>query len=245
MCSATRIDVIDHAGSGSPALPASTVVLVRDRTDGELGIEVFMIHRGAGTSFGGMWAFPGGAIEDGDIPPGTEPDPLPAARQAAVRETQEEVGLDVDADSLVFWSHWLPPSIAPKRFSTWFFLAPASALHADEHVGIDGDEVHAHRWLTPADALAAQARGEIQLAPPTFITLHDLVPHASVADAIAAADPEHFATTVVVGDGGVRYCLWAGDAAYESGDLTLAGPRHRIAMVEGPWNYDRSAGRAT
>ena len=189
MSSATRIDVIDHPGAGAPALPASTVVLVRDRLDGGSGIEVLMIHRGAATSFGGMWAFPGGVIEPDDVPPGTEPDPLPAARCAAARETREEVGLEVDASSLVFWSHWLPPSIAPKRFSTWFFLAPATALHADEHVGIDGDEVHAHRWITPADALAAQARSEVQLAPPTFITLHDLAPHANVADAIAAARP--------------------------------------------------------
>ena len=243
--SSARIDVIDHPNAGSPALPASTVVLVRDRLDGERGIEVFMIHRGAATSFGGMWAFPGGVIEPDDVPAGTEPDPLPAARQAAARETREEVGLDVDADSLVFWSHWLPPSIAPKRFSTWFFLAPASSLHADEHVGIDGDEVHAHRWLTPEAALAAQGRGEVQLAPPTFITLHDLAPFACVADVIAAARPEHFVTRVVVGPDGVRCCLWAGDAGYESGELDADGGRHRIAMVDGPWHYDRTGRSAS
>ena len=177
-----------------------------------------MIHRGTGTSFGGMWAFPGGVIEEDDVPPGTEPDPLPAARRAAARETHEEVGLDVDADSLVFWSHWLPPSIAPKRFSTWFFLAPASALHADEHVGIDGDEVHAHRWLdtrpTPSRRRRV-ARCSSLRRRSSRCTISRRT--ACVADAIAAADPEHFVTRSLVGADGVRYCLWAGDAGVRVG----------------------------
>ena len=84
------IDVIDHADARNPAIPAATVVLVRDST---AGIEVLMIQRGAATAFGGMWAFPGGVIEDADVPAGSDGDPLPAARRAAVREALEEVAL--------------------------------------------------------------------------------------------------------------------------------------------------------
>ena len=227
------IDVIDHPDAPHPALPAATVVLARD---GDGGLEVLLIHRGAATAFGGMWAFPGGVVEGGDVPPGTAPDPLPAARRAAVREALEEVGLLIEESSLVWWSHWLPPTAAPRRFSTWFFLAPAVDAHDD--VGIDGAEVRDHRWVTPAGALAAQARGEITLAPPTFVTLHQLARHPDVRSALAAAAPFHFATQLAVDDGGVRMCLFAGDVGYGDGDAGADGPRHRVVMDDdGGWRY--------
>lgn len=242
-----RIDVIDHPDAEHPARPAATVVLVRDGDD---ELEVLMIHRGAETAFGGMWAFPGGAIEDADIPAGTEPDPLPAARVAAARETREEIGLDVDPESFVWWSHWLPPgrgALSVKRFSTWFFLAPAHELHADEHVGVDGEEVHDHRWIAPAVALAMQERGEIELAPPTYVTLTQLARYGDVGSALAAADPRYFATRIHVA-GSVRHCLWSGDTGYDDGDPTADGPRHRLVMdAERGWLYlntaDPDAGR--
>jgi 8-oxo-dGTP pyrophosphatase MutT (NUDIX family) len=139
------IEVIDHPNPSTPALPAATVVLVRDGAD---GVEVLLVQRNAGTSFGGMWAFPGGVIEDADIPPGETPDAVAAARRAAVREAMEEVALAIDEESLVFWSHWVPPdvSVAPKRFSTWFFLAPLPDGATD--VVIDGGEIGDQMWTT-------------------------------------------------------------------------------------------------
>ncbi len=236
-----RIDVIDHPGAPEPALPASTVVLVRD---GDAELEVLMIQRGVDTVFGGMWAFPGGVIEPADVPAGSEPDPLPAARAAAVRETREETGLELDAASLVWWSHWLPPidSLSRKRFSTWFFLAPAADHHDDHQVGVDGREVHDHRWLPPAVALGLQERGEVLLAPPTYVTLSQLARYGDVASAIAAADPAHFATQVFY-DGGVRQCLWFGDVGYGSGDPNADGPRHRLVMDDASgWRYLNTVG---
>jgi 8-oxo-dGTP pyrophosphatase MutT (NUDIX family) len=231
-----RIAVIDHPDVERRARPAATVVLARD---GPSGLEVLLIHRGVGTAFSGTWAFPGGVVEEVDVPPGTEPDPLPAARRAAVREALEEVGLVVDEASLVFWSHWLPPCSAPRRFSTWFFLAPAEAAH--DAVGIDGTEVRDHRWITPADALAAQRAGEIELTPPAMVTLSQLAAHADVAGAVAAAAPEYFATRIVGDAQGIELCLWAGDVAYDDGVVDADGPRHRVIMdaVNG-WQYLRS-----
>lgn len=259
-----RIAVVDHPDAEHAARPAATVILVRD---GDAELEVLMIHRGADTAFGGMWAFPGGAIEAADVPTddcadddrddgdhdddGDDGvDPLPAARVAAARETLEETGLVVDPDSFVWWSHWLPPgrnALSVKRFSTWFFLAPAHAGHADEHVGVDGQEVHAHRWIAPALALAMQERGEIELAPPTYVTLTQLARYGDVASALAAADPRYFATEVHF-DGSVRHCIWAGDVGYGGGDPTADGPRHRLVMDDvAGWCYlntaDPEAGR--
>ena len=237
-----RIDVIDHPDPDHPARPAATLVLVRDGVD---ELEVLMIERGADTAFGGMWAFPGGVVEPDDVPAGTEPDPIPAARLAAVRETHEELGLVVEPDSLVWWSHWLPPgknALSSKRFSTWFFVARGHDHHDDHRVDIDGEEVSAHRWIAPANALAMQERGEILLAPPTYVTLTQLGRYGDVASAIEAADPRYFATEIVF-DGTTRICMWSGDVGYGGGDPAADGPRHRLAMDEtNGWRYFNTAG---
>lgn len=230
-----EIDVIDHDDAEQPAAPAATIVLIRDGDD---ELEVLMIHRGAETAFGGMWAFPGGVIEDADVPAGSAPDPLPAARRAAVRETHEEVGLHVDEASLVYWSHWLPPVDTPRRFSTWFFVAPANDAHADQHVGIDGEEVHDHRWIAPVVALAMQASGEMLIAPPTYVTLEQIHRYGDVASVLAGADPFSFITEIAWAPDGARICLWQGDAAYGVGDPMVQGPRRRLVMDEhAGWRY--------
>ncbi|MEM9610617.1 MAG: NUDIX hydrolase [Actinomycetota bacterium] len=240
------IDVIDHPGAERPAEPAATVLLIRDSIDS--GLDVLMIRRGEVGSFGGMWAFPGGVIEREDVPHGTAPDPLPAARAAAVRETEEEVGLLLDPDGLSFWSHWLPDNDSPnRRFSTWFFLASAAAQLDSHDVTIDGAEVHDHRWITPSEVLDRHRAGELQLAPPTFVTLLQLAAHGSVHAATAASPGERFATQLVLGDDR-RWCLWHGDVAYRDdpsaaapapADLERPGPRHRLLLAESGWRYDR------
>ncbi len=47
-----------------PVRPASTVMLIRDATDGGAGIEVFMLRRTSNAVFGpGMYVFPGGRVD--------------------------------------------------------------------------------------------------------------------------------------------------------------------------------------
>ncbi len=230
------IDVIDHPNPERPAEPAATVVLLRDGPSEEL--EVLMIHRGIDTEFGGMWAFPGGVIEEVDVPSGTAPDALPAARRAAARETREELGLLIDETSLVYWSHWLPPDDSRRRFSTWFFIAPADETHADEHVTIEDGEILDHRWLAPANALAMQASGEALIAPPTFVTLEQLARYGDVTTAVAGAQPLRFATEIAYAPDGARICLWQGDAGYGLADPLVQGPRRRLVMDEmAGWRY--------
>lgn len=229
------IDVIDHPNPERAAEPAATVVLVRD---GAAELEVLMIHRGVDTAFGGMWAFPGGVIEADDVPDGSGGDPLPAARRAAVREAHEEIGLVVEESSLVYWSHWLPPDDSRRRFSTWFFLAPVHGDHAEEDFVLDHGEVLDCRWFAPANVLALQAAGDALLAPPTFVTLEQLVRYDDVDSAVAAADPQHFATEVAYAPDGARICLWQGDAGYGLADPMVQGPRRRLVMDEvAGWRY--------
>ena len=76
--------------ASSPAIPAATVVLLRES---DTGIETLMLHRTSKVSFGGMWVFPGGRIDPEDHE-GTDSE-LGAAYHAAARETLEETKLSV------------------------------------------------------------------------------------------------------------------------------------------------------
>ncbi|MGW9131828.1 hypothetical protein [Streptomyces sp. NPDC055681] len=48
-------------------------------------------------------------------------------------------------------------------------------------VTTDPREAVGHRWLSPAEALRAHAEGRLDLLPPTWVTLHDLVDVPSAA----------------------------------------------------------------
>ena len=215
---------------------AATVILLRDS---DTGVETLMLKRNSKVAFGGMWVFPGGRVDDEDRTD-SDPDNLASARRAAVRESQEEAGLALEEAGLVAYSHWTPPSISPRRFLTWFFVTRAP----ETEVSIDGGEIRKHEWMRPADALQRRDAGEIELAVPTFVTLHELSQRSATEDALAHArgrDPERFATCIArVDDGAVA--LWHGDAGYETATPDLPGPRHRLWMVGSGWRYERSPG---
>lgn len=226
----------------TPVIPAATTVLLRD---GEAGPEVLMARRNSRLAFaGGAWVFPGGRVDDADHDGGhpTPNDPaamLRAARRAAVREAAEETGAVVDPDSLVWFAHWTPPLEAPKRFATWFFAGPAPAEIA--HLRADGSEIHELAWIRPTDAMARRNAGEIELIPPTWITLHSLTGYGSTAEALAdlgSRPPEHFVTRFAR-TGEAMVALYAGDAGYDSGDPSLPGRRHRLWMLAEGWRYER------
>ncbi len=217
---------------GDP-IPAATVVLVRETTG---GIETLMLKKNSKLAFGGMWVFPGGRIDEADWADASDVEA--AARRAAVREAAEEAALIVDEDSLAFISHWTPPNLAPKRFATWFFVAPAPA----GAVTIDMGEIHEEAWMRPADALTRRDSLEIELAPPTWMTLHYLGEFTDLDSLMAdanAREPEYFETAMGRDERGMA-AVWAGDAGYESGDLDAPGPRHRLWMHEDGWKLERT-----
>jgi len=218
----------------NPAIPAATVVLVRDGDD---GLEVLMLHRVSKVAFGGMWVFPGGKVDAEDRHP--DDDEAAWARRAAAREALEECGLAVDPTDLVPFSHWVPPPVTPRRYSTHFFIARAG----DGQVVVDGGEIHEHEWLGAREVLERRDRGEVDLAPPTWVTLHDLAEHDTVEAALGAAatrDPvPHYETRWVTVDGGA-VAMWAGDGGYETNDPAEPGGRHRLLMLDGGWRLERS-----
>ena len=209
-------------------------MLLRDH---DARVETLMLHRTSQGAFGGMWVFPGGRIDAEDYP--ADRDPNVAARNAALRETREEAGMIVSPEGVVWFAHWTPPPGTPKRFATWFF-----AVRADNHeVTIDGGEIQNHQWIAPQAALDRHTKGEIDLAPPTWVTLYQMSRFATVDAALArlrSIPPRYYETRVAKREDGVRVAMWRGDAGYDTWRGDVPGARHRLAMSTGGFVFENT-----
>jgi 8-oxo-dGTP pyrophosphatase MutT (NUDIX family) len=167
-----------------PAIPrpAATVILLRrGGKHADRALEVCLAQRNPGAKFmPGVWVFPGGAVDpdDGDGDAGYA--------ACAVREVQEEVGLEIDAADLVPYSRWITPKLVPIRFDTRFYLALAPPHSPPEP---DGSETVDAGWFEPQVALDRHHadREEFKLVFPTIKHLESLVPFASATEALEAA----------------------------------------------------------
>lgn len=229
----------DHEERGtSELIPAATVVIMRDS---ESGIELLMLRKNSKVAFGGMWVFPGGKIDDTDkvIDSDGALNELATATNAAVRETFEEAAVSVSQENLFWFSHWVPPAITPKRFSTYFF---ATKLLDGDEVTIDDSEIIEHNWFHPDEAISLRDAGEIELAPPTWVTLNLLIPFTNVEDALNeldAKDPMFYETHIAQSAKG-PVAMWFGDAGYEKTDPDIAGERHRLTMTRDGYHFEQS-----
>ncbi len=221
----------EHTTVDKPLIPASTVIPIRKSGT---GIEILMMRRNSKLSFAeGMWVFPGGKVDEADWV-GSDNDHATAVT-AAVRECEEESGLVLDPENLTYYSHWLPPVEAPKRFSTWFFLTETP----EGKVTIDNGEITDHAWFTPNEALIAAHAKKIEILPPTWITLFDLSQFLEVNTAIESVrsrGPRAYATKIVPTTEGLA-AVWEGDSEY-SGESELQNPHHhRLVMTDNVWKF--------
>jgi 8-oxo-dGTP pyrophosphatase MutT (NUDIX family) len=83
----------------------------------------------------------------------------------------EQEDLLLDLDRLVYWSHWITPSLEKKRFDTRFF---AVRVPAGQVASVDRSELTHHAWFTEREFRERMRSGEIKVAPPTLVTLQDL-----------------------------------------------------------------------
>jgi 8-oxo-dGTP pyrophosphatase MutT (NUDIX family) len=149
----------------------------------------------------------GASIGASDI---ATPSFIEARRRLASRDERfdwrpwlEAEGLVLDLEALAMWSWWVTPAGQHKRFDTRFLTARVPGDQAAAH---DAVEMTSLRWVSPADALAAQARGEIVMIYPTRRNLRDLAAYgdaASLWDAASAGrvDQRRIQPTVVRVDG--------------------------------------------
>jgi len=206
------------------------------------GFEVYLLRRVAAMAFGGMYAFPGGAVDAADagaVPGWAGPEPAEWGRRlgcsperaqlvvrAAIREVFEEAGvllagpdadtvvgdvsgaeweadrralltgtlsfaellrrrgLTIRADLLAAWSRWITPEFEPRRFDTYFFVAPLPAGQRTRDVCGEADHT---MWIRPAEALTRTVAGEIGMLPPTRVTLDEVAACGDVAEVVVAA----------------------------------------------------------
>jgi 8-oxo-dGTP pyrophosphatase MutT (NUDIX family) len=203
------------------AIPAATLVLVRERSGG--APELLMVERAGGMAFAaGALVFPGGRIDEADrrlgeasgidsaavaairetieetaVPAGLSPTPdEPSARllqdalvaERAFAELLGESGLELDPSALIPFARWVPKFHAVRRFDTLFFVARCPDGDWQPRV-IEGECSGAY-WLTAADVLERDRRGEARLIFPTRRNLERLAQHASF-EAIRADAQKH------------------------------------------------------
>ena len=112
-----------------------------------------------------------------------------------------------------------------------------------QEVRVDGQEIVNHRWISAAEALAANDTGDIRLAPPTFVTVTWIAEFASARDAIVTLPERELVTfrpRICRAESGA-VMLYPGDAGYEAHDPERSGARHRvIADAQMRYRYERS-----
>jgi 8-oxo-dGTP pyrophosphatase MutT (NUDIX family) len=191
----------------STPIPAATVILIRQDP-----LQVFLLRRHRKSSFmSDTFVFPGGKVDPADggsaeVAAMRElyeeagvlfTDPVLAAdRREAWRArllADQATFADLLRDEhtaparkhLHYWSRWITPSAEPKRFDATFFVAE---LPAGQTPSFDRKETVDELWISPADALARHAAGEIKLPPPQLRTLSEMTAFPDLAALVAESE---------------------------------------------------------
>lgn len=202
-------------------------MLLRDDPDGA-GVQVYMIQRHHKSGFlGGAYAFPGGKVDAADQ------DSADPSRTAAVRETLEEVGVTITADSLVHCARWVTPQAEPRRFDADFYvvrLPDGAAPTPSDRESLAGD------WFSPDRAIEAMRSRDLFMAPPTLRSLEILGEADDVDDAlaIAGACDSPVVEPLMRTEGGRLQILMPGDDDHPDKQPVMDGPT-RWTLIDGVW----------
>jgi 8-oxo-dGTP pyrophosphatase MutT (NUDIX family) len=148
---------------------------------------------------------------------GAPPD-LDAARarlnagELSFADVLSQSGLVLDVGQVSLFAHWLTPEGSPRRYDTWFLVAPAP--HGQEGSHDDAELVHSE-WVRPADALARYATGDLELIFPTLRTLRVLESFdtaAALLDEVQRANEAADRPPLVVADASGRRIALRSDA---------------------------------
>jgi 8-oxo-dGTP pyrophosphatase MutT (NUDIX family) len=192
-----------NTGQATEPRASASLILLRDSAEGP---EALLVQRNPEQRFmGGAWVFPGGATapEDDD------------ERMTAVRELEEEAGIDLaDDHELVRFSRWITPAQVMIRFDTHFFVAEAPE---DLEPTVDGSECVDWRWLTPRTALELHRADELMLVFPTIKHLEQLARFRTASEALEHARASRVLPVEprVLVDGGVAQVVLPGEDGYD------------------------------
>jgi endoribonuclease LACTB2 len=153
------------------------------------------------------------------------------ASAAAFPAIAEELDLRLRTDRLVPLSRWVTPPIMERRFDARFF---AAELPEAAEATLVGEEVVAHGWHRPVDALDSMARGELGMWLPTSTTLTQLLHVTSIDEIRARLAPGRLGEVEVevIGDDIVRIEMPAGGGvAGQPVNAYLVG-RERCVLID-------------
>ena len=174
-------------------------------------------------------------------------------RIAALRELYEEVGVllmnpyqqftprnmadfyglvrrrpgELDVKSMVPFAQWITPEGLPRRYDTYFYLAP---VRGAVQAVADGSEAVSARWVSPHRLLEAWEAGKAPLMFPTRLNLMKLARAHSVQEAMTQAreTPPVCVLPRITQNGQRREVTIPAEAGF---GVTAATPRE--LMVEG------------
>jgi 8-oxo-dGTP pyrophosphatase MutT (NUDIX family) len=113
-----------------------------------------------------------------------EPLLLRLGHPANFNELIVEGRLELATDLLVPYAHWITPVVRPRRYDTYFYLAPAPPEQEARH---DGHEAVDSIWIAPGQAAADGAAHRVKMIFATRFNLQKLARSESSAAAFAAA----------------------------------------------------------
>ena len=236
------------------AIPAATLIVVRDRPGAAPELLMVERAEGMAFAAGAA-VFPGGRIDEADRRLGQDLTADPAAIAAireTIEETAVPVGLAVpptperclemqaalaggaaleaiidgaalDIPALTPFARWVPKFHAVRRFDTLFFIARCPP--GDWAPKVIAGECSGAYWLSAADVLDRDRRGEARLIFPTRRNLERLAQHRSFDEmrADALAHPIEPVTPWVEERGGERFITIPSHLGYPVTEERLDG----------------------
>jgi 8-oxo-dGTP pyrophosphatase MutT (NUDIX family) len=106
------------------------------------------------------------------------------SRELPLAQLLAEHGCALEAGLLHPWARWITPPQETRRYDTWFFVV---TLPPGTEAASVSSEADVAGWVSAREVLAAQARGESLVLPPTRAMLGALVSAGSVATVLARA----------------------------------------------------------
>ena len=166
----------------------TAALIITNRQD-----QVLWCKRGETAPFlGSYWAFVGGMVSSLDLQVSTEPRSI--LKTTALREANEELGLELKIDELnldhLEWvGSWSTPPYLPKQIICDFFTIEAGSLGL-EHNSLPpfakrqkDQELEEVAWASPQEFYQRWQQGQVTLAPPTLAFCRAMAQQQTLAQA--------------------------------------------------------------